>query len=140
MFCLVDVVLKEPEIDEDERFLDEDDETPLTIELAAVSNAWRKQFRSSKKYLRSNLFPINQCFLQTLTLWYKEYNNIRFVICDKLKEGPKKEMMQFQDYTYQEVEKVKTLFKEEWLGKILEIYRYIQDLSNAYFFLIHVHL
>ena len=71
------------------------------------------------------MFPINQCFLQTLTLWYKEYNTIRFVQCDKLKEGPKKEMMQFQDYTYQEVEKVKTLFKEEWLGKILEIYRYI---------------
>ena len=30
---IVDFVLKEPEIDEDERFLDEDDETPLTIEL-----------------------------------------------------------------------------------------------------------
>ena len=31
---IVDFVLKEPEIDEDERFLDEDDETPMTIELA----------------------------------------------------------------------------------------------------------
>ena len=30
----VDFVLDEPEIDADERFLDEDDETPLTIELA----------------------------------------------------------------------------------------------------------
>ena len=28
---IVDFVLKEPEIDADERFLDEDDETPLTI-------------------------------------------------------------------------------------------------------------
>ena len=32
---IVDFVLKEPEIDEDERFLDEDDETPMTIELAS---------------------------------------------------------------------------------------------------------
>ena len=42
---IVDFVLKEPEIDEDERFLDEDDETPMTIELAGVSNSWRKQYR-----------------------------------------------------------------------------------------------
>ena len=34
---LVDFVMKEPEIDADERFLDEDDETPLTIELAGNS-------------------------------------------------------------------------------------------------------
>ena len=33
---IVDFVLKEPEIDEDERFLDEDDETPMTIELAGM--------------------------------------------------------------------------------------------------------
>ena len=33
---IVDFVLKEPEIDEDERFLDEDDETPMTIELAGT--------------------------------------------------------------------------------------------------------
>ena len=33
---IVDFVLKEPEIDEDERFLDEDDETPLTIELGKL--------------------------------------------------------------------------------------------------------
>jgi hypothetical protein len=33
---IVDFVLKEKEIDEDERFLDEDDETPLTIELAGM--------------------------------------------------------------------------------------------------------
>merc|ERR1711923_235408 len=76
---VVDFVLKEPEIDEDERFLDEDDETPLTIELAAVSNAWRKFFKTSKKYLRMNLHPINPCLLQTLNLWYKTYNKMRYV-------------------------------------------------------------
>ena len=46
------------------RFLDDDDETPLTIELAAVSNAWRKPYKQSRKFLRVNLFPINQCLLQ----------------------------------------------------------------------------
>ena len=54
---IVDFVLKEPEIDEDERFCDMDDETPLTIELANVSNAWKKLYKSSKKYLRINLHP-----------------------------------------------------------------------------------
>jgi hypothetical protein len=49
---IVDFVLKEPEIDEDERFLDEDDETPMTIELAGVSNAWRKLYKQSKKHLK----------------------------------------------------------------------------------------
>ena len=34
-----------------------DDETPLTLELAGVSNAWKKLYKSSKKYLRSNLYP-----------------------------------------------------------------------------------
>ena len=54
---IVDFVLKEPEIDEDERFCDMDDETPLTAELATVSNAWKKLYKSSKKYLRINLHP-----------------------------------------------------------------------------------
>ena len=45
---IVDFVLKEPEIDEDERFLDEDDEAPMTIELAGVSNAWRRMYRQSR--------------------------------------------------------------------------------------------
>ena len=34
-----------------------DDETPLTMELAQVSNSWRKLYKSSKKYLRVNLHP-----------------------------------------------------------------------------------
>ena len=69
---VVDFVLKEPEIDEDERFLDEvfnfffllsirtffakDDETPMTIELAAVSEAWKKLYRSSKRQFSFFLF------------------------------------------------------------------------------------
>ena len=61
---VVDFVLKEPEIDEDERFLDEDDETPMTIELAAVSEAWKKLYRSSKRHLTHHLHLINQCMLQ----------------------------------------------------------------------------
>ena len=108
---IVDFVLEEPEIDADERFLDEDDETPLTIELAGVSNAWRKQFKVSKKYLRINLHPINHCLLQTLTLWYKSYNKVRFINLEKMKQGPKMEMMAYQDFIYQEVEKTKNLFR-----------------------------
>ncbi len=54
---IVDFVLKEPEIDEDERFCDMNDETPLSLELAAVSNAWKKQYKISKKFLRLNLHP-----------------------------------------------------------------------------------
>ena len=110
---IVDFVLKEPEIDEDERFLDEDDETPMTIELAGVSNAWRKLYRQSRlrhreegggerelgieaaskgqaqkrdrvtfsfgrKHLKFNLFTINSCLLQTLSLWFRFYNDLRW--------------------------------------------------------------
>ena len=74
---VVDFVLKEPEIDEDERFLDEvfnffyffllirtflakDDETPMTIELAAVSEAWKKLYRSSKRQFSFFLFFLLQ--------------------------------------------------------------------------------
>jgi dynein heavy chain len=104
-------------------FKDEDDETPLTIELASVSNAWRKQFKTSKKYLRINLHPINNCLLQTLTLWYKSYNDVRFINTEKMKQGPKMEMMFYQDFIYQEIERIKKLFKEQWLNNILDIYR-----------------
>jgi len=61
---IVDFVLKEPEIDEDERFCDMNDETPLTLELAAVSNAWKKQFKTSKKFLRLNLHPGKTYFMK----------------------------------------------------------------------------
>ena len=48
---------------------------------------------------------------------------MRFVIVDKMKEGPKMEMMYFQDFTYQEVERTKKMLKDEWLGDILDIYK-----------------
>ena len=60
---VVDFVLKEPEIDEDERFLDEDDETPMTIELAAVSEAWKKLYRSSKRQFSFFLFFCKRSFI-----------------------------------------------------------------------------
>ena len=40
-----------------------------------------------------------------------------------MKEGPKMEMMYFQDFTYQEVERTKKFLREQWLGEILEIYK-----------------
>ena len=40
-------------------------------------------------------------------------------------EGPKMEMMYFQDFTYQEVERTKKFLKDKWLGEILEIYKVI---------------
>ena len=44
----------------------------------------------------------------------------------KLSQGPKMEMMHFQDFIYQEVERIKTLFTDQWLNKIIEIYRYCE--------------
>ena len=123
---MVDFVLKEPEIDEDERFLDEDDETPMTIELAAVSEAWKKLFKSSKRYLTHNLHLINQCMLQTQTLWHKSFVNIRLIDVRKLKSKPKIEMLQFQDLIYQEIEKGKKTLKEDWSPQIVQIFRTCQ--------------
>ena len=40
-----------------------------------------------------------------------------------MKQGPKMEMMYFQDFTYQEVEKTKKMLKDKWLGDILDIYK-----------------
>ena len=136
---VVDFVLKEPEIDEDERFLDEvfnffllflliqtffakDDETPMTIELAAVSEAWKKLYRSSKRHLTHHLHLINQCMLQAQvirfdspffiffifpstfslqTLWHKSFVHLRLIDVSKLKSRPKIEMLPFQDLIYQ---------------------------------------
>ena len=72
---IVDFVLKEPEIDEDERFCDMDDETPLTIELANVSNAWKKLYKSSKKYLRINLHPGKQYFVMCKIMTFRKEGN-----------------------------------------------------------------
>ena len=74
---VVDFVLKEPEIDEDERFLDEDDETPMTIELAGVSEAWKKLYKQSRRYLSHNLHLINLCMLQSQTLWQSSFVHLR---------------------------------------------------------------
>ena len=51
-----------------------------------------------------------------------------------MKEGPKMEMMYFQDFTYQEVEKTKRFLRDQWLGEILEIYKvsYLVNPSNMY--------
>ena len=74
---VVDFVLKEPEIDEDERFLDEDDETPMTIELAGVSEAWKKLYKQSRRFLTHNLHLINQCMVQSQNLWQNKFVNSR---------------------------------------------------------------
>ena len=123
---VVDFVLKEPEIDEDERFLDEDDETPMTIELAAVSEAWKKLFKTARRYLTHNLHLINQCMLQSQTLWHKSFVELRLIDVQKLKSKPKIEMLQFQDLIYQELEKGKKILKEDWSPQIVQIFRTCQ--------------
>ena len=62
----------------------------MTIELAGVSNAWRKLYRQSKKHLRFNLFTINPCLLQVMSLWFKNYNTLRFIDAS-VKEGAGKD-------------------------------------------------
>ena len=52
---IVDFVLKEPEIDEDERFLDEDDETPMTIELAGKISSMNDPFSPPSVCISRNL-------------------------------------------------------------------------------------
>ena len=47
----------------------------------------------------------------------------RFINIEKLKAGPKMEMMAYQDYIYQEVERTKTMFKEKWLNNIHDLYK-----------------
>ena len=123
---VVDFVLKEPEIDEDERFLDEDDETPMTIELAKVSDAWKKLYRQSKRFLQHNLHLINLCMLQSQTLWQSNFVNLRLIDINKLKSRPKIEVLPFQDIIYQEIEKNKKLLKDEWCPGIVEIFRQCQ--------------
>ena len=123
---VVDFVLKEPEIDEDERFLDEDDETPMTIELAGVSEAWRKLYKSSKRFLTHNLHLINQCMVQAQNLWQNKFVHLRLLDISSLKCKPKMEMLPFQDIVYQEIEKHKKVLKEEWCPAIVEIYRQCQ--------------
>ena len=94
---VVDFVLKEPEIDEDERFLDEDDETPMTIELAGVSEAWKKLYKQSRRYLTHNLHLINSCMLQSQNLWQTKFVKLRLIDISKLNSSPKVEMLAFQD-------------------------------------------
>ena len=47
----------------------------------------------------------------------------RFINIEKLKQGPKMEMMAYQDYIYQEVERTKTMFREKWLNNIHDLYK-----------------
>ncbi|QQP52954.1 Dynein-1-beta heavy chain, partial [Caligus rogercresseyi] len=110
-----------PEIDEDERFLDENDETELTIELAQVSNAWKKLYVQSRKYLRLHLHPLNPCLIQMLSLWYKSYDESVWIDLRSLHS--KFEIMAYQDLIYQEIEKVKGILMEKWLNSVLEIYK-----------------
>ena len=123
---VVDFVLKEPEIDEDERFLDEDDETPMTIELAGVSEAWRKLYKQSRRYLSHNLHLINLCMLQAQALWESNFVNLRLIDISQLKSKPKMEMLTFQDIIYQEIERSKKGLKEECCPAIIEIYKQCQ--------------
>ena len=48
-----------------------------------------------------------------------------------MKQGPKMEMMYFQDFTYQEVEKTKKMLKDKWLGDILDIYKVSLYVTNC---------
>ena len=123
---VVDFVLKEPEIDEDERFLDEDDETPMTIELAGVSEAWKKLYKQSRRYLNHNLHLINLCMTQAQNLWQTNFVHLRLIDMGKLKTRPKVEVLPFQDAIYQEIEKKKKILKEEWCPALVDIFRACQ--------------
>jgi len=98
----------------------------MTIELAGVSNAWRKLFRQSKKHLRLNLFATNACLLQSLSLWHRRYDELRFIDVNELKCGPKMELMAYQDVMYHKVEDVKKTLREQWLKQLADVYRCCQ--------------
>ena len=49
----------------------------MTIELARVSEAWKKLFRQSRRYLTHHLHLINQCLLQAQTLWQNSFVSLR---------------------------------------------------------------
>ena len=49
-----------------------------------------------RKHLKFNLFTIHGCLLQTLGLWFRAYDRVRFVDATGMKMGPKIEMMAYQ--------------------------------------------
>jgi hypothetical protein len=51
----------------------------MTIELARVSEAWKKLFRQSRRYLTHHLHLMNQCMLQTQALWQNGFVKLRSV-------------------------------------------------------------
>ena len=69
--------------------------------------------------------------MKVICIWERKrtkhciFTKVRFVGVEKMGEGPKMEMMYFQDFTYQEVERTKKFLRDQWLGEILEIYKVI---------------
>ena len=74
----------------------------MTIELAGVSEAWRKLYKQSRRFLTHNLHLINLCMVQTQNLWQNKFVSLRLLDISNLKSRPKMEMLPFQDIVYQE--------------------------------------
>jgi hypothetical protein len=49
----------------------------MTIELARVSEAWKKLFRQSRRYLTHHLHLMNQCMLHAQGLWQNSFVTLR---------------------------------------------------------------
>ena len=46
---------------------------------SGVSNAWRKIYRQSRKYLKFNLHVTNPFLVGSLSLWHKSYSTLRMI-------------------------------------------------------------
>ncbi|XP_073942137.1 dynein axonemal heavy chain 7-like, partial [Choristoneura fumiferana] len=72
--AIVDFVLKDPNAEEAS-----EEDTPFKQEMAQKSDDWRNRYALAKKALAKDLYSVNPCIAQVLQIWWKQFNDLRFI-------------------------------------------------------------
>ena len=113
--------------------LDEDERLRLNISVrpspweprvVRAPVPWHQNFLQAKQFCRHNLFSLNTVMVKLNDLWWRRYNNLRFVVPNRLRgvDGGPVSPQDLEDRVFTQCEEARTVLLKRWLPEVAMVF------------------
>lgn len=97
--------------------------TDVRLEAKSMALKWKHRYESNKIQIKQNLFSINSCLAQILSIWHTMFENICLIDVEKLSQkSGAYDLSDFTSILNRQIEDTKTMLNESWYGQIQVIF------------------
>ena len=85
---------------------------------------WHQAFLQSRQFCRHNLFSLNTVSIKLNDLWWRRYNNLRFVVPHRLRgvDGGPVSPEELEDRVFAQCEEARTVLLKRWLPEVAMVF------------------